>query len=277
MTEAVAGSRSLAGWLVLLAGAAAVLYGLVCLAAWAGQRRLLYFPDRQAVAPATVGLPAQVLTRTTADGVKVMMWWAPPRENRPIILYFHGNGGNLAYRAPLFRDLVGAGYGLLALSYRGYAGSEGSPSEAGLMEDARAAHAAAVELAPQARLVLFGESLGSGVAVRLAAERRVDGLVLNAPFTAVEDRAQELFPYLPVRLLLSDRFRSRDHIGAVRAPLLILHGEHDQVIPQAHGRALFALANEPKTFVGIRGGDHDGLWDLGGRQAVFAFLAGLAR
>lgn len=265
------------GWVATPLIILAAGYALVCLAVWTGQRRLLYFPDRQVVAPAAVGVPAQILSRAAADGTPLAMWWVPPRDGRPVVIYFHGNGGNLAYRAPVFRDLVAEGHGLLALSYRGYAGSGGAPGEAGLVEDARAAHAAVKELAPASDIVLFGESLGSGVAVRLAAEHPVSGLILNAPFTAIEDRAAEIFWFLPVRLLLADRFRSRDLIGRVNAPLLILHGEADTVIPIAHGRALFALANEPKLFAPFPGGGHDDLWERGGRETVLAFLARLAR
>ncbi len=269
--------RAVPGWFTTAAGAFLLGYALICLAAWFAQRRLLYFPDPQIVAPATVGVPAQALVRRAADGVSLTMWWAPPRDGRAVVIYFHGNGGNLAYRAPVFRDLIDAGYGLMALSYRGYAGSGGRPGEEGFAEDARAAHAAAAELAPEADIVLFGESLGSGVAVRLAAERPVSGVVLNAPYTSVEERAQEIFWYLPVRLLLADRYRSRDVIGCIRAPLLILHGEADTVIPVAHGRALFASASEPKTFVPITRGGHDDLWGRGGREIVLAFLARLGR
>jgi hypothetical protein len=275
--NATAWLRAVPGWLTTAAGAFLLGYVLLCMAAWLAQRRLLYFPDTQVVAPAAVDVPAQVLSRVAADGVSLTMWWAPPREGRPVVIYFHGNGGNLAYRAPVFRDMIGAGYGLLALSYRGYAGSGGKPGEEGFAEDARAAHSAVAELAPGAGIVLFGESLGSGVAVRLATERPVSGVVLNAPYTSVEERAQEIFWYLPVRLLLADRYRSRDIIGGIRAPLLILHGEADTVIPVAHGRALFHSASEPKTFVPIAGAGHDELWGRGGREAVLAFLARLVR
>jgi fermentation-respiration switch protein FrsA (DUF1100 family) len=277
MSEAAAWLRAVPDWLRSLVLFGVVFYLLLCVVIWAAQRRLLYVPDPQVVAPATVGLPAEVLSRTAADGVPLLLWWVAPKANQPVVIYFHGNGGNLAYRAPLFRDLAAAGYGLMALSYRGYAGSGGSPGEAGFALDAEAADDAARALAPGSPIVLFGESLGSGVAVRLAAARSVDGLILNAPFTSVEDRARELFWYLPVGLLLADRFRSRDHIGAVRAPLLILHGEADTVIPVRHGRALFAMANEPKAFVPFAGGGHDDLWMRGGREQVLAFMARLAR
>lgn len=275
MNGAAAWARAVPDWLRMLALIAVVVYVLLCLVAWAAQRRLLYFPDPQVIAPAEAGVAAEVLARTAADGVSLTLWWIPPREGRPVVIYFHGNGGSLAYRGPVFRDLADAGYGLMALSYRGYAGSGGAPGEAGFALDAEAAHEAARGLAPASGIVLFGESLGSGVAVRLAAERPVSGVILQAPFTAVEDRAAELFWYLPVRLLLADRFRSRDRIGAVRAPLLIVHGTADTIIPISHGRALFAMANEPKRLAVIAGAGHNDIWSRGGREAVLAFLAGL--
>ncbi|WP_439574341.1 alpha/beta hydrolase [Phreatobacter sp.] len=275
MSGAAAWLKAVPDWLRSLLLFVVVFYALLCLVAWAAQRRLLYFPDPQVVAPAAVGLEAEVLSRQAADGVTLTMWWVPPQGDRPVVVYFHGNGGNLAYRAAVFRDLTAAGHGLLALSYRGYGGSGGSPSEAGLILDARAAYEAARERAPAAGIVAYGESLGTGVAVRLAAERSVSGLILEAPFTAVEDRASELFWYLPVRMLLADRCRSRDHIAAVRAPLLVLHGDADTVIPVGHGRALFQLANEPKTFAHFPGAGHNDLWSRGGREEVLRFLGGL--
>lgn len=275
MNGATAWLKAVPDWLRSLVVFVVVFYLLLCLVVWIAQRRMLYFPDPQVVAPAAAGFTAEVLSRRAADGVPLLLWWAPPRDRRPVVIYFHGNGGNLAYRAPLFSDLAGAGYGLLALSYRGYAGSGGSPGEEGFARDAEAAYEAARALAPGSPVVLFGESLGSGVAVRLAAERPVDGVILNAPFTSVEDRARDLFWYLPVGLLLTDRFRSRDRIGSVRAPLLILHGEADTVMPVSHGRRLFAMANEPKTLVVFPGGGHDDLWTRGAREQVLAFLARL--
>jgi fermentation-respiration switch protein FrsA (DUF1100 family) len=258
------------GAVLLLAG-----YGLLCLTMWMAQRQFLYFPDPRIVEPAEVGVPATVLQRTAADGVALRMWWAAPRDGKPVVIHFHGNGGNLALWARVFRDLTHEGYGVLALSYRGYGGSGGAPSEVGLTLDARAAYAAVVERAPGARIVLFGDSLGTGVATRLAAEQPIHGLILNAPFTAVADRAQDLFWYLPVGFLLSDTFRSREWIAKVRAPILILHGDADLTIPLRHGAALFALAPEPKQFVTIAGGGHNGLWRNGGREAVLGFLSRL--
>ena len=165
------------------------------------------------------------------------------------MLYFHGNAGSLRNRADRFRALAGDGYGLVALSYRGYGGSTGSPSEAGLIADAQAAYAFAAARVPAQRIVVFGESLGTGVAVALAATQRIGGLVLQAPFTSAVDVGARVYWFLPVRLLMKDPFRSDARIGKVTVPLLVLHGERDQVVPIALGERLFALANEPKRFV----------------------------
>ena len=191
----------------------------------------------------------------------------------PVVLYFHGNGGALRYRAGRFQALTADGMGLVALSYRGYGGSTGSPTEAGLIADAEAAYAFAIARYPARRIVAWGESLGSGVAIALAAMKPVDRLVLEAPFTSAADVGARAYPFLPVRLLMKDQFRSDERIAKVTAPLLILHGDGDRVVPIALGERLHALANEPKRFVRFAAGGHEDL-DRHGAQAAFRqFLA----
>lgn len=272
-----AGSLGAMKWLGLVAVLVIVGYVVLCAAMWGMQRRLLYFPDTTAVNPREVGLVAEVVEARAEDGAPVRMWWMAPRAGRPVVIHMHGNGGNLSYWAPVFRDLTAAGYGVMALSYRGYAGSPGRPSEAGLIADARAAYGAVRERAPEARIVLIGESLGSGVATALAAEQPVAGLVLSAPFTAIADRAAEIFPFLPVHLLIADGFLSRERIGRVRAPVLIVHGSADMTVPIGHGERLFQRAAEPKRFVRITGGGHNDLWSRGSREAVLGFVGEIAR
>lgn len=250
-------------------------YGLFVAAMWAGQRHLMYVPSGGPVSPATVGLGADVIDAPTRDGERVRLWWLAPQPGRAVVVHFHGNGGNQSLWADVFRDLHAAGFGVMSLSYRGYAGSSGQPSEAGLIEDGRTALAEARRRAPDAPLVLFGDSMGTGVATAVASGEPVAGLVLNAPYTAVEDVAAETWWFLPVRLLIADRFLSRERIGAVRVPVLILHGTADEVIPFAHGERLFQRASEPKRFVRIEGGRHTDLWRRGGREAVLSFLGGI--
>jgi fermentation-respiration switch protein FrsA (DUF1100 family) len=169
--------------------------------------------------------------------------------------------------------LIAQGDGLVALSYRGYAGSTGRPSEAGLIEDARAAYAFAVKRYPAERVMLWGESLGSGVAIALAAERPVARVVLEAPFLSAVDIAAGVYPFMPVRLLMKDQFRSDLRVAKVTAPVLILHGDRDPVVPIASGQRLYKLIRSPKRFVRIPGGGHENLGSFGIAEAVQKFVA----
>ena len=173
-----------------LAIATVVLYcGFVALL-YVARRRLQYFPERRRTAPRVVGLPeAEEALVATADGERVIVWHVPPREGQPVFLYFHGNGGSLRWRDERFRALIADGSGLVALSYRGYGGSSGRPTETGLLADAAAAYAFAIARYGTERIVLWGESLGSALAVALGAEKLVCNLVLEAPFTSVADVA----------------------------------------------------------------------------------------
>jgi fermentation-respiration switch protein FrsA (DUF1100 family) len=237
------------------------------------QRSLLYFPERTRTAPAAAGLPeAEEIVLDTADGERVIAWHIAARGDAPVILYFHGNGGALRYRVDRFRALTADGAGLLALSYRGYGGSTGTPTEAGLIADADAAYGYATARYPPQPIVLWGESLGGGVAVALAAEREVARVVLEAPFSSAVDIAAAVYPIVPVRLLMKDQFRSDLRIGKVTAPVLILHGERDTVIPIGSGERLYGLIKSPKRFARFRDGGHEDLANHGAIAAAKAFL-----
>ena len=239
------------------------------------QRSLMYFPDRTAMSPAAAGLPeATEVPLTAADGVRIHVWEVPPQPGKPVILYFHGNGGALRYRVERFRRLIGAGIGLVALEYRGYGGNSGSPTEAGLIRDAEAAYGYAAARYPVRQIVVWGESLGSGVAVALAAEKPVGRVILEAPFTSALAVAETRYWYLPVRLLMKDQFRSDERIEKVTAPLLILHGVQDRVVPFRMGERMFDLANQPKHIVRFLDGGHEDLDRNGALDAVARFLAG---
>jgi uncharacterized protein len=256
----------------LLLSGAVIYLGLVAVMYFA-QRSLMYFPETVRTSPAQAGLPeAEEVMLDTADGEHVIAWHVAPRVDQPVVLYFHGNGGALRYRVDRYRALTQDGAGLVALSYRGYGGSSGRPSEAGLIEDARATYAFAAARYPAARLVLWGESLGTGVAVALAAEKQVARLVLEAPFFSAVSIAASAYPFVPVRLLMKDQFRSDLRIRNVTVPVLIMHGDHDTVIPIEAGERLYALVNGPKRFVRIAGAGHE---DLGLRavEAAKTFLA----
>lgn len=260
----------------MLLGLAAFLvlaYALVILGLYAGQRRILFPASSLQAKAAEAGLAGfRDVVIATSDGERLIAWWKAPEPGRALVLYFHGNGGSLLNRRDRARALSEGGRGLLLVSYRGYSGSTGSPSEEGLRRDAEAAYAFLASYDP-ARIVLYGESLGSAVAIRLATDHPVAGLVLDAPFTSVVDVARPLFRFAPVDLLMRDRFASAERIAAVRAPILVLHGDRDAVVPIALGEALFAAAPEPKRFVRLPGVDHVSVLEQGGLAPVEAFLS----
>src|SRR5215471_1024071 len=247
--------------------AAIVLYGGFVALLYVAQRAFQYFPEGQRTAPLAAGLPeAEEAVLDTADGERVIVWHVPPREGQPIFLYFHGNGGSLRWRDERFRALIADGSGLVALSYRGYGGSSGRPTETGLAEDAATAYSFAVARYPAERIVLWGESLGSALAIALAAEKPVGHLVLEAPFTSAVDVRALHYWFVPVRLFMKDQFRSDLRVGKVKAPVLVVHGENDAVVPVMFGERLYSLVQAPKRFVRIANAGHNDL----GAQAVAA-------
>jgi uncharacterized protein len=258
-------------WLLIVVSA-----GYVCglLVLFFAQRAVLFpAPTQERTPPQAAGFPeAEEHVLTTADREKVIVWHVPARPGRPVILYFHGNGDYLAGFFGRFRDLIADGIGVVALSYRGYAGSSGRPSEEGLAQDAAAAYAFTVARYRADRIVVWGFSLGTGVAVALAAEQPVGKLVLEAPYTSIVDVAASAFWYAPVRLLLRDQFHSDSRIPRVKAPLLVMHGERDPTIPVAFGERLFALANEPKRFVRLARGGHNDLDNFGAIEIARNFI-----
>jgi fermentation-respiration switch protein FrsA (DUF1100 family) len=259
------------------AATALAVYAAVVALAYVFQRSLQYFPDRSAPSPAAAGVPAMAAVEAaSADGTRLVGWYRAAEAGRPTIVYFHGNGGNIADRAFIVRPWLDRGIGVVLFNLRGYGGSGGSPSESGWFMDGAAALAfARARGVPPERLVVFGESLGSGVAVKVAAEHAIAALILQAPFTSAADVAQHHYPFLPARWLIKDRYDSAARIGALRAPLLIVHGEADAVVPAGFGRALLAAAPEPKRGLFIAGAGHNDVPMRGGADAVLAFLAAL--
>ena len=266
----MAAVKLLIGVLVAFGGFVALMY--------VAQRSLMYFPDRQRTPPAAAGLPsAEEVVLDSEGGERVIVWHVPPSGEQPVLIYFHGNGGALLHRADRFRALTAHGIGLVAVSYRGYGGSTGSPSETGFIADGEAAYRFTAGRYPTQRIVLFGESLGTGVAVALAAVHPIGGLILQAPFTSAADVASLVYWFLPVRLLMKDPFYSDRRIAKVTVPVLILHGVRDRVVPIALGERLYALANEPKQFVRLPNGGHNDLDGHGALEKVRAFLAEMGR
>ena len=257
-----------------LIGFAVVGYAALVGGLYLFQRQLLYHPDR--TRPELLGLEqlgVREVTLPTEDGLSLLSWYLPPRPGRPVIAYFHGNGGHIGYRAERLLRFAREGYGVLMVEYRGYGGNPGSPSESGFYTDGRAAFAFLDHegVAPN-RLVLYGESLGSGVAVALATEHEIAALVLEAPFTSVAEVAQGHFPYVPASRMVVDRFDSLSRIGRVKAPLLVLHGERDGVVPIRFGRALLDAAPEPKEGWFAPEAGHENLAHYGSLDAVVGFI-----
>lgn len=258
-----------------IAGVMAVAYVAVAGLLFVFQRNFIYFPDRTAWSPANTVAPEMEVVRTrTSDGEELISWYSPAPAGRATIVLFHGNGGNIAYRAYKARALIDAGYGILLAGYRGYGGSTGSPSEAGLMRDGEAALAFLGQRgASGANLILYGESLGTGVAVALAGGHEVRALILESPYTSIADVAASAYRIFPARYLVKDRFPSIDRIGAIAVPLLVIHGKDDRVVPVRFGIELFEAAGGPKEIRLIEGAGHNDVFERGGDAVVLEFLA----
>jgi hypothetical protein len=262
----------------VLIGCALLIVGLV----YFGQRRLIYFPFGEPPAPVAVGLDrAQAVSFTTEDGLRLSGWFvpaSPPAPNSPTVIVFNGNGGHRGLRAPLARALSARGLATLLFDYRGYGGHEGTPDEAGLLADARAArdYVAGRNDVDPSRLFYFGESLGAAVALPLAVEQPPRGLILRSPFSSLAAIGQLHYPFLPVRLLLRDRYASIDAVRHLRAPLLVIAGTADRIIPADDTRRLFAAAPEPKRLVEIDA-DHNDYDLLAGDALVEAVAAFIRR
>ena len=255
---------------------AALVYVAIAGFMYLQQRSFQYFPAHKGSSPQALGLSGVTEERvSTPDGETIVLWYSPAQPGKPTVLFFHGNGGEIADRTERFAFLQSQGLGVMFLSYRGYGASTGEISERGLISDALTAYDAlrAKGVAPE-DIMLLGESLGTGVAVQLAAQRPVGAVALEAPYSATVDIAADIYWWLPVRVLMKDQFRSRDYIAQVKVPLLIQHGDADRVVPVAQGRALFEMANEPKQLVIVPGEGHDAVFDRGvwAREVDF-FLA----
>ncbi|MFO1111871.1 MAG: alpha/beta fold hydrolase [Bradyrhizobium sp.] len=258
-------------WLLIVVG---VCYAGGLAALFVLQRSMLFpVPSTERIAPAAAGFPrVEEHVLTTADGEKIVAWHVPARPGRPVVLYFHGNGDYLAGFFPRFHELVADGIGIIAPAFRGYSGSSGAPSEQGLLRDAAAAYGFAIVRYSADRIVAWGFSLGTGVAVALAAEQPVNRLILEAPYSSTADVAASLFWFAPVRMLMRDSFRSDQRIAGVKVPLLVMHGTDDRAIPIRFGERLFALAPGPKRFVEFRGGGHENLGEFGAIETARQFI-----
>jgi fermentation-respiration switch protein FrsA (DUF1100 family) len=255
----------------LVVGAVVVYLGLGA-GLFALQRKLIYLPDRSTPERAEFGAhDMEEVSYETADGLVLRAWYkAPARDDRPVIVYFHGNAGHIGYRVGKVRPYLDAGYGVFLAGYRGYGGNTGEPSEAGLYADARAALdylAAADDPA-----VFYGESLGTAVAVQMATERAVRAIVLESPFSSAVDIARQRFPVYPVGLMTRDRYDSAAKVGATTAPILVVHGKRDAIIPPRFGRRLIAAAPAGTTVRIIDAAGHNDLYYHGAADLILDFL-----
>jgi len=258
-------------WLAIVA---AGLYCVGLAVLFVKQREMLFpIPPFGRISPQEAGFPqAEEHVLTSSDGEKIIVWHVPAQPGHKVVLYFPGNGDFLAGVTERFKALTSDGTGLVALSYRGYAGSTGSPSERGLLLDAEAAYNFASARYDPDRIVTWGFSLGTGVATAIAAKHRIGKLILEAPYTSTVDIAALRMKIVPASLLMRDQFHSDRLIGNVNVPLLIMHGTDDPAIPFQFGERLFALAHEPKQFIGLPGGGHADLDRFGATAIVLRFI-----
>jgi hypothetical protein len=259
--------------LLLLVGLLVVLVSIL-------QRRLIYFPSARVPPPAQSGLPgAEAVSFQTEDGLTLQAWFVPamtPTRNGPTVLLLPGNAGHRAMRAPLASQLAERGIATLLVDYRGYGDNPGGPSEEGLARDARAArlYLRSRSDVDSRGIVIFGESLGSGVAVRLASESPPAAVILRSPFTSLTDVARHHYPFLPVGLLLRDTFRSDEKIGQLAVPLLVIAARHDTIVPTPLSERLFALATSASTkrLLIVDNTDHNDYELLAGAQVIGAII-----
>jgi uncharacterized protein len=266
----------------VLAGVLVLLYGGLVGLAWGLQRHLVYLPDDGPVPPAASVLPgARDVALDTEDGHRLAAWFLRGEApDAPAVLVANGNGGHRGLRAPLAAALHDAGLAVLLFDYRGYGGNPGTPSEAGLALDVRAARAFLLEEAgvPADRLLYLGESLGAGVVTELATEHPPAGLVLRSPFVDLASVGAEHYPFLPVRALLRDRYPVAEHVAAIQVPTTVVHGGADSIVPPGQSRAVADAAAVLHRVVEVPGADHNDRVLLDGQEVVDAVveLAGLA-
>jgi fermentation-respiration switch protein FrsA (DUF1100 family) len=250
--------------LKIFAKVLAVSYLVLVAIFFVAQRNLLYFPTRThtPLAEARANDSFREISAKTVDGVLLKAWYSPATAQRCTIVFFHGNADCLSTTAPIADPYIRAGYGFLLTEYRGYSGLPGSPTETGLYNDARALlRDLTARGVPSRQLILFGHSLGTGVAVEMASEFHVGGLLLLAPYLSIPKVAGVHFPFLPASLLALDRFNNEKKMPSIHVPLLIANGSVDEVIPQGQGLKLFSLANEPKEFHSIPLHGHNDVFD----------------
>ncbi|MEM8536303.1 MAG: alpha/beta fold hydrolase [Pseudomonadota bacterium] len=261
--------------LLLVSALGVTAFGLA-----AFERAMVYPLDRTAVAPESLGLDTVIAVPFDTGGATLTLWVAAPKDDKPVILYFHGNAGNLANRAERFDLITQQGYGLIAMAYRGSTGSTGKPSERTIAADAAALYDRMDEVLPgltPRNTVLYGESLGTGVTSRLVADRadrQPRAVILEAPFTSIQDVSGHHMPWTrALAWQMRNRWNSRDQITKLTAPLLVIHGDRDGVIPFEQGKTIHARAgSETRVFLDVPGAGHDDLWRADTLTALWQFI-----
>ncbi|MGA2349257.1 MAG: alpha/beta hydrolase [Terracidiphilus sp.] len=244
----------------MLAGA----YLLCLILFFIEQRSLLYFPSHSYVGlrEAHANKSFKELSVRTEDGLALTAWYAPAASKPYTFVFFHGNGDSLNTASAIANPYIDAGYGFLLAEYRGYSGLPGKPTEAGLYADARACiHGLMAQGVRSENIILFGHSLGTGVAVQMAEEFHVGGVMLLAPYSSIAELAQITFPYFPAKFIALDRFDNFKKMSHIHTPILIINGVRDQVIPPSEGKDLYNLANEPRQFYSLPGRGHNDAFD----------------
>ena len=241
---------------------------------YVAQRSLLYHPDQTIPLPSDYDVAQMDVVRIKgSDNVELHAWWSPPKKGQSSLVHFHGNAGHIGDRAHKIKDLISKGYGVLLMSYRYNANVAGAPTEAALIADGR--HALkwleSQSILPP-NITLYGESLGSGVAVALAAENDIKSLILEAPYSSVAEVAQSTYWFVPAYWLVKDKFNSVERIDDVRAPILIVHGAQDKTIPVKFGEKLFSAAHGGAKFIKVDDAGHANLYDYGMGDIVHDFL-----
>lgn len=251
-----------------------LVYGLLIVSMYLLQRTFIYQPDKKQPQPADWGVSdMQVIQLTTTDQLILNSWYKPAEAGKPTMIYFQGNAGHIGNRSMAMRPYLDTGYGLLLLSYRGYGGNSGQPSERGFYDDARTG----IEFLRQQNvaadcLIIYGESLGTAVAVQMATEIKARALILQSPFSRLADVGRHHYRIFPVSWLLKDRFDSISKITSIETPVLILHGDKDRVVPFVLGEKLYDAAIEPKQFVTYSGAAHNNLDGDAMAEQVMKFL-----
>lgn len=244
------------------------------------QSRLLFFPSKEMVAnPSDIGLHYDEIDFVTEDRVSLRGWYVPVQQAKGVVLFFHGNAGNISHRLETLRLLNQLQLTTLIFDYRGFGESEGSVSEQGVYKDAAAAldYLTSVRRIPAGEIIYFGRSLGSAIATQLASQDTPKALIVESGFSSVPDMAAQIYPFLPVRFLSRFDFDTVRIIKSVRCPILIVHSPEDEIIPFEHGLAVYESANQPKQFLQISGGHNDGFLTSGElyRVSIERFVIGL--